>query len=85
VMSRGGDFYEVVEERAVEVEYINQLGLVFDVNPEQVAVGGMAQPSDPKDPSSGWKAGGESSEEEEPAKQEPAEETEKEMTEEEGP
>jgi lambda family phage portal protein len=58
VMSRGGDFYEVVEERAAEVEYINQLGLVFDVNPEQVAVGGMAQPSDPKAPGSGFDSDG---------------------------
>lgn len=76
VMTRGGDFHELIEQRKSEVDQINELGLVFDVNPEQVAQGGMAQPSDPKDPGSGWKAGGsdDSTEDDAPADDEPSEE-----------
>lgn len=48
VMTRGGDFQELISQRAAEIEQTSQLGLVFDVNPEQVAQGGMAQPSDPQ-------------------------------------
>ena len=50
VMTRGGDFQELLEQRKAEVDQIKELQLVFDVNPEQVAQGGMAQPSDPKEP-----------------------------------
>jgi lambda family phage portal protein len=52
VMTRGGDFQELIAARASEIEQTNELGLVFDVNPGQVAAGGMAQPSDPMDPGS---------------------------------
>ena len=52
VMTRGGDFHELIAQRASELEQINELELVFDVNPGQVAQGGMAQPSDPKNPGS---------------------------------
>jgi len=49
VMTRGGDFQELISQRSAEIEQTNQLGLVFDINPGQVAAGGMAQPSDPMD------------------------------------
>ncbi len=52
VMTRGGDFQELIAARASEIEQTNELGLVFDVNPGQVAAGGMAQPSDPMEPGS---------------------------------
>jgi lambda family phage portal protein len=50
VMTRGGDFQELIAARASEIEQTNELDLVFDVNPGQVAAGGMAQPFDPMAP-----------------------------------
>ena len=43
VMSRGGDYHELIEQRASELEEQNQLGLVFDTNPSEVAKNGAEQ------------------------------------------
>jgi lambda family phage portal protein len=43
VMSRGGDYHELVEQRAAELEEQSQLGLVFDTNPALVAKNGAEQ------------------------------------------
>lgn len=74
VMTRGGDFHELIEKRASELEQTNELGLVFDVNPGQVAIGGMAQPSDPMEPGSQQNNSNESPQDDLAVDDEPAEE-----------
>jgi lambda family phage portal protein len=43
VLSRGGDYNELIEARAAELDEQKELGLVFDTNPSEVAKNGAEQ------------------------------------------
>lgn len=43
VLSRGGDYHELIESRAAELDEQRELGLVFDTNPSEVAKNGAEQ------------------------------------------
>jgi capsid protein len=43
VMSRGGDYQELLEARANELAQVDDLGLIFDTDPRQVTGAGISQ------------------------------------------
>jgi lambda family phage portal protein len=51
VMTRGGDYHELIEQRAAELKEQQELGLVFDTNAELVNQKGDEQPPEPPEPS----------------------------------
>lgn len=60
VMSRGGDYQELLQARAAELAQADELGIVFDTDPRvttgagisQAVATGQADPSTPADPPS---------------------------------
>jgi lambda family phage portal protein len=47
VMSRGGDYHEFIQQRAAEIAEQEELGLVFDTNPNEVDKGGAEHMESP--------------------------------------
>jgi capsid protein len=50
VMTRGGDYHELIEQRAAELKEQQELGLVFDTNAELVNQKGDEQPPEHPEP-----------------------------------